>query len=62
MSMPELSSKARAALAVIESTRQSASVTRQMIDRLARDRFIDFDSARGWYVTEFGLDVLKEEK
>lgn len=52
--------KARAALLLIQSGQRSA-VTRQMIDRLAAGRLIDFDlDAGGWVLTRAGVDALEE--
>lgn len=37
-----------------------AAVTNQMIDRLSRDRLIDFDPRQGWFVTDAGLAAMGE--
>lgn len=56
-----ITAKALQALTAIDNG-QRGTVTTQMIDRLSRDRLIDFDltvnPAQGWYVTDKGREAM----
>jgi len=58
--MSAVTQSARRALQLIDSGHH-VEVTRQMVDRLSRDRLIDFDLSvdpvQGWYVTNKGREV-----
>lgn len=56
-----ITAKALQALTAIDNG-QRDTVTTQMIDRLSRDRLIDFDltvnPVQGWYVTDAGREAM----
>ena len=56
-----ITAKALQALTAIDNG-QRGTVTTQMIDRLSRDRLIDFDltvnPVQGWYVTDAGREAM----
>lgn len=54
--------KANDALHAIAEGRQF-EVTRQMIDRLSKERLIDFAVSRGgWFLTEYGWNSISQAK